>query len=171
MTKSISQLVGENIARHRTVRGWDQEELARRVAELQDAGRERRFSRASISHIESAQRSVNLNDLTLIAIALEQPIGALLLLPEVDADRESIDRVRVDGDREFSRDLLDRQGDALDPESPAQTVLELGRGLAMLVGEAESFAGRVDDLHSLAMSARVKALRQVQASKPELSGD
>lgn len=171
MAKTITQLVGENVARHRKRRGWKQDDLAARIRELQSDPSGRRFHRSAVSHLESGLRALNVSDLTLIALALDLPPSALLLLPETDGDGEPIEHVTIDGPREFEREQLQRQGATLDPDSPAQFILEISRGLALHVEESEALLAKLHDLHSLTMTARVRATRQLQASEPERSGD
>src|SRR5690606_17725378 len=152
MTKTIERLIGENVKRHRTQRGWDQERLSVEINALK--GRAKPLHRSAISHIETGERGPTVADITLIALALELTPGALLILPENDADKVPIDDVLV-GVGTFPRDRIQMQGAALDPDSPAQYIVEIARDLVQRTADAQALVDKLDDLQSMAMTARV----------------
>lgn len=194
MPRTMEQIVGDNIARHRKRLQITQRELGERIAANLDADAQLpadAWSVATVSAAENGARGFSASDLTAIALALDALPGALLVIPD------DVDTVRIgakiggkgagEGGRDHARGDVQRLGARLDPDSPMEYVTEIGRdigswrdqageiaealrGLATSIAthaeRAQRLSDRADDMHDLAMTARVQMLRYVQGSTP-----
>jgi transcriptional regulator with XRE-family HTH domain len=73
---TISETVGQQIARARARRGWTQQALA---DALKDCDKDTPLNRAAVAKIESGVRGITLDEVTLIAVALNVPPVRLFL--------------------------------------------------------------------------------------------
>lgn len=196
MHRTMEQIVGDNIARHRKRLQITQRELGESIAVNLNADArmpDDAWSVATVSAAENGARGFSASDLTAIALALDVLPGALLLIPD------SVESVRIgakiggkgagEGGREHARGDVQRLGSRLDPDSPSEFVTEIGRdvrawrdeageiadalrGLAVTVAKhaenTQGLADRADDIDTLATTARVQMLRYVQGSTPEI---
>lgn len=190
MPRTMEQIVGDNVARHRSRLQITQRELGERIASNLSA---EAWSVATVSAAENGARGFSASDLTAIALALDVLPGALLLIPD------DVDVVRIgakiggkgagEGGREHARGDVQRLGSSLDADSPMEFVTEIGRdvgtwrdqageiadALRSLAGtiakhaeQSQGLADRADDIHDLAMTARVQMLRYAQGSTPSV---
>lgn len=190
MPRTMEQIVGENIAKARTRLQITQRELGERIAKHLNA---ETWSVATVSAAEKGARGFSASDLTAFALALDVLPGALLLIPD-DVDTVRIGskiggKSAGEGGRDHGRGDVQRLGSRLDPDSPMEFVTEIGRdvgtwrdqageiadALRSLAGtiakhaeRAQGLSDRADDIHDLAMTARVQMLRYVQGSTPSV---
>jgi len=74
---SVSSLVAEAVRAERERRGWSQAELAQRINELSDST----WHQTTVNKLERQLRQVSINEVVLLAVALEvSPLD--LLVPE-----------------------------------------------------------------------------------------
>src|SRR5437660_426462 len=77
-----SEIVADNVRRWRKNRGMDQQALADRMAELMGEGK--KVDRTTVVRIEAGNRRVDVDDLALLAVALNVPLPVLLLPTETN---------------------------------------------------------------------------------------
>jgi transcriptional regulator with XRE-family HTH domain len=148
--------VAAAIAAHRQRRGWDQRHLAEQVSK---AGRP--MSASVLGKIESGARRVDVDDLVVLAAALDVPPAQLLpgndaavSDPFEAAAEPGAVRARVIEDLETLGDL-----EALDPTAPTLAAIAV-----RLATEVDAPASLGNSLHALS-----KELRQVLADLRSLS--
>jgi transcriptional regulator with XRE-family HTH domain len=86
---ALEARVARNVAAERVRKGWDQTELAARLATL--AGVSVGWSRSTVSSLEGGGRRINVNDLPLLCGVLEISLEKLF----ENADQADLDRLRL----------------------------------------------------------------------------
>lgn len=136
MSKTMRQIIGQNIRERRKAKGLELQELGMRVGEL--VGNKRWASKVVASQAERGERAFTAEELAAIAHVLGVRMWTLFL---IDPSRDA--RVNLGG-QEVEARLLQPLGDIPDPDSVANRIVELRELQSQFTEQAEAANAKVE---------------------------